>query len=101
MTGQPPEALLRQLSAERGWRGSLLCDRHGRPDVVVAVRVGPRWTDSVAIAGETDTVAMRHRTRDDSDLVVPAALGGDSGAVWQRHGRCAEVLAEVLALPHS
>jgi hypothetical protein len=99
VTGQLPTALLRQLSADRGWHGSLLRDPHGRPDVVVAVRVGPRWTDSVAIAGETDTVAMRHRTRDDSALIVPAELDSESSAVWQRHGRCADVLAELLELP--
>jgi hypothetical protein len=94
----PPMALLRRLSPERGWRGALLHDTHGEPVAVVAVRVGPNWTDSVAIAGETDTVAMRHRTRDEQ-LIVPAALAGESDAVWQRHGRCCDVLAELLELP--
>lgn len=34
-------------------------------------------------------------------VIVRPVAGGDSGAVWQRHGRCAEVLTELLALPHS
>ncbi len=89
---------LRRLTAANGWRGDLLRDAHGEPVAVVTVRVGPRWTDSVAIAGETDTVAMRHRTRE-SELIVPAHLPPESGAVWQRHGRCAAVLAELLELP--
>lgn len=89
---------LRRLTAANGWRGDLLRDAHGEPVAVVTVRIGPRWTDSVAIAGETDTVAMRHRSRE-SELIVPAHLPSESGAVWQRHGRCADVLAELLELP--
>ncbi len=58
----------------------------------------PVWTDSVAIAGEDQTLAIRHRTRE-SDLVVPAELSSQSQAGWQRHGRCAEVLAELFELP--
>lgn len=44
-------------------------------------------------------MAMRHRTRDDSDLIVPTGLACEAGVVWKRHGRCAEVLGELLELP--
>jgi len=63
-----------------GWRHELIRDEHGNPAVLVAVRVGATWTDSVVIEGEDRAVAMRHRT--DSDrLIVPAGLSGGSGAV--------------------
>lgn len=90
---------LRQLSAANGWRRDLIPDRHGDPMAIVAVRVGPRWTDSVAIEGEDRCVAMRHRVRDGDRLVVPAELPGGSTAVWRRDGRCEDVLAELLTLP--
>ncbi|MGH3980183.1 MAG: hypothetical protein ACRDRZ_14460 [Pseudonocardiaceae bacterium] len=96
----PATPLLRKLSAWYGWRHDLIHDTHGRLEAVVYVRAGPVWTDSVAIAGEDRTVAMRHRTRD-SDLIVPAELPSESGAVWRRHGRCEEVLAELLELPEN
>ena len=98
MTSYPADPLLHQLTTAYGWRVDVHHDAHDRPDVVVAVRVGPQWTDSVAIAGETDTVAMRHRTRK-SSLIVPADIPPESGAVWQRHGRCDEVLTELFELP--
>ena len=43
---------------------------------MVAVRIGPTWTDSVAIAGENQTLAMRHRTNDDR-LILPTELPFD------------------------
>ncbi len=91
--------LLRGLSAGNGWSHEVIHDAHGRPEAVTFVRVGPVWTDSVAIAGEDQTLAMRHRTRE-SDLIVPAELPSESRAVWQRHGRCADVLAELFELPN-
>ena len=98
VTSHPFDPLLRRLTAAHGWHVTLHRDAHDRPDVVVAVRVGPQWTDSVGIAGETDTVAMRHRTRK-SGLIVPADIPPESGAVWQRHGRCDDVLTELFELP--
>ncbi len=74
---------LRQLTAANGWRPELVRDRHGEPVAIVAVRVGPTWTDAVAIEGEDRCVAMRSRTHDDSPLVVPESA---SGTVWHRDG---------------
>jgi hypothetical protein len=88
-----------QMTRENGWRHDVLPDRHGRPVALVAVRVGPRWTDSVAIEGEDRVIAMRHHTRDDSALIVPSELPGESTAVWRRDGRAEDVLAELLELP--
>lgn len=88
---------LRFLTAEHGWRGEVIRDRHGRPDVIVTVRVGPTWTDAVAIESEDRAVAMRTRTRDDG-LVLPSELPGGSGAVWLRDGRVEDVLAELFEL---
>lgn len=100
MTGQtfyPATPYLRRMTRANGWHGQLVRDRHGRADVIVAVRIGPVWTDAVAIAGEDDTVAIRYRT--DSDrLIVPSSLPSESRAEWQRHGRCADVLAELFEL---
>lgn len=76
----------------------MIRDDHGRLEAVAFVRVGQVWTDSVAIAGEDQTLAMRHRTRE-SDLIVPAELPSASRAVWQRHGRCEDVLSELFELP--
>lgn len=114
MIGQsyPATPYLRRLTAAHGWRGELIFDEHGNPLVIVAVRLGPRWTDAVAIEGEDRCVTMRHRTRD-SELIVPSGaavwrrvgpgLGaeppGSSGAVRCRDGRCENVLAELLELP--
>jgi hypothetical protein len=95
----PATPYLRRLTPERGWRRELIPDAHGDPVAIVAVRIGPRFTDSVVIEGEDRTVAMRHRTRDDTELIVPAELPGESGAVWQRDGACVDVLAELLELP--
>ena len=76
----PAMPYLRRLTAVNGWRHELIRDEHGDPAVLVAVRVGATWTDSVVIEGEDRAVAMRHRT--DSDrLIVPAGLSGGSGAV--------------------
>jgi len=94
----PATPYLRRMTAADGWRHQVLRDAHGDPLVMVAVRVGPTWTDSVAIEGEDRCVAMRHRTRE-SELIVPAELPGGSGAVWCRDGRCADVLAELFELP--
>lgn len=89
---------LRRMTAANGWRGQLVRDRHGRPDVIVAVRVGPRWTDAVAIEGEDRCIALRQRT-DGDRLIVPGELPSETRAVWRRHGRCEDVLAELLDLP--
>ena len=101
MTGQayPSTKYVRRLTAANGRRHELISDRHGNPVVLVAVRVGDTWTDSVAIEGEDRTVAMRHRTRGDSALIVPSELGSEASTVWHRDGRCADVLAELLELP--
>jgi len=94
----PATPYLRRLTAANGWWLELIGDEHGNPAVLVAVRVGGTWTDSVAIEGEDRAVAMRHRT--DSDrLIVPAELPGGSGAVWRRDGHCDDVLAELFELP--
>ncbi len=100
MTGQeyPATPLLRRLRAANGWHHDLACDARGEPVAVVAVRVGPVWTDSVAIAGENETLAMRHRTNDHR-LILPTELPSESRAVWRRHGRCEDVLAELFELP--
>ena len=67
------------MTDANGWRSELICDTHG-PYALVAVRVGAIWTDAVAIEGEDRCVAMRHRTRGDSGLIVPSGLG------WRREG---------------
>lgn len=103
MTGEtyPSTPYVRRLSRENGWRGELVRDEHGRVDVIVTVRIGPVWTDSVVIAGEDRVIAMRHRTDDDhrSRLIVPGTLPSESRAVWQRDGRAEDVLAELFELP--
>ncbi|MGH4018202.1 MAG: hypothetical protein ACRDT0_02940 [Pseudonocardiaceae bacterium] len=96
--GYPATPLLRRLTGWNGWQHDLIHNQHGELHAVVYVRIGPVWTDSVAIAGEDQTLAMRHRTRE-SDLIVPAELRSESGALWRRHGRCADVLAELFELP--
>jgi hypothetical protein len=85
------------MTAANGWRAELIRDRDGEPVAIVAVRVGPTWTDAVAIEGEDRTVAIRNRTNEDR-LIVPSELPGDSGAVWFRDGRCEDVLAELFEL---
>ena len=96
--GYPATPLLRRLTAAHGWHHDLARGAHGEPVAIVAVRVGPVWTDSVAIAGESETLAMRHRTNDDR-LILPTELPSESRAVWRRHGRCEDVLAELFELP--
>ncbi len=96
--GYSADPWLRRLTPANGWHHDLIPDAHGRPKVVVAVRIGPVWTDSVTIAGEDQTLATRHRTNDDR-LILPAELPSESRAVWRRHGRCADVLAELFELP--
>ncbi len=100
MTGPdyPATPLLRQLTAAQGLCHQLARDAHGKPIAVVAVRVGRSWTDSVAIAGENETLAMRHRTNDDR-LILPTELPSESRAVWRRHGRWEDVLGELFELP--
>ncbi len=94
----PATPLLRRLTAVHGWRHELARDAHGDLIAVVAVRIGSTWTDTVAITGENETLAMRHRTNDDR-LILPTELPSESRAVWRRHGRCEVVLAELLELP--
>ncbi len=99
MTGEthPATPYLRRLTAANGWRGQLIRDRDGQPFAIVTVRVGPTWTDAVAIESEDRCVAMRHRTNDDG-LILPSELPGSAGAVWFRDGTCVDVLAELLEL---
>jgi hypothetical protein len=101
VTGEeyPATRYVRRLTVANGWCHELLPDRHGNPAVLVAVRIGDTWTDSVAIEGEDRTVAMRHRTHSESALIVPSELGSERSAVWHRDGRCEDVLAELLELP--
>ena len=96
--GYPATPLLRRLSAIHGWQHDLACNARGEPVALVAVRIGPTWTDSVAIAGENQTLAMRHRTHDDR-LILPTELPSESRAIWRRHGRCEDVLTELFELP--
>ncbi len=95
----PATPYLRRLTPAHGWRADLIRDRHGEPAAIVAVRIGPRWTDVVAIEGEDRTVAVRTRTNDDGRLILPNELPGISSAVWFRDGRCEDVLAELFELP--
>ena len=93
----PATPYLRRMTAANGWRADLICDRDGEPVAIVAVRVGPIWTDAVAIEGEDRTVAIRTRSNEDR-LIVPSELPGESGAVWFRNGRCEDVLVELFEL---
>ncbi len=88
---------LARMAADGRWQGQLVHDRQGQPSAIVAVRVGPTWTDAVVIEGEDRAMAVRTRTSDDG-LILPTELPGSSGAVWHRDGDCAEVLAELLEL---
>lgn len=99
MTAQtyPATPYLRHLTAANGWHGQLIRDHCGEPVAIVAVRVGPTWTDAVAIGGEDRTVAMRTRTNEDQ-LILPSELAGSSETVWFRDGRCEDVLAELFEL---
>ncbi len=92
MTGQSYAATpyLARMAAEGRWQGQLVHDRHGLPQGIVAVRVGETFTDAVTIEGEDRCVAARVWTPRDDGLVLP------SGPVWQRHGDCTGVLAELL-----
>lgn len=94
----PSTPYVRRLTPSNGWRGELVRDRHGRVDVIVAVRIGPVWTDAVAIAAEDRVIALRHRTNEDRPI-LPGQLPSESRAVWQRDGRCEDVLAELFELP--
>jgi hypothetical protein len=93
--GYPATPLLRRLTAAHGWQHDLACDARGEPVAMVAVRIGPTWTDSVAIAGENETLAMRHRSNDDR-LILPTELPSESRAVPHR---CEDVLTELFELP--
>jgi hypothetical protein len=97
MSYSPVLRFLQRMTPENGWQSQLIRDQHGRPDRIVAVRVGPTWTDAVAIEAEHRCVALRLRTDDDSPLIVPGEDSA-SGAVWQRDGACADVLAELFEL---
>lgn len=59
MTGQtyPSTPYVRRMTVEYGWRPELVCNRHGQPVAIVTVRVGPTFTDAVAIDGEDRCVA--------------------------------------------
>lgn len=94
----PATPYLRRLTPVNGWRAELVRGRHGEPVAILAVRIGPTWTDSLAIEGEDRCIALRHRTHDDG-LILPTELPHSSDAVWQRDGRCEDVLAELLELP--
>lgn len=93
----PATPYLRRLTLANGWHAELIHDRHGEPAAIVAVRIGPTWTDAIVIEGEDRTVAMRTRTHED-ELILPTKLPGESGAVWLRDGRCENVLAELFEL---
>ena len=95
----PSMPYVRRLIPANGWYGHLIRDRHGRVEVIVTVRVGPTWTDAVAIAGEDRVVALRYRTDADRRLIVPTEAGAERLAVWRRDGRAEDVLAELLELP--
>jgi hypothetical protein len=100
MTGQTTYSAtpyLRRMTRANGWHAELVRDRHGRVDVIVAVRIGPVWTDAVAIESEDRTVAMRYRT-DSARLIVASSLPSESRVVWQRDGRCEDVLAQLFEL---
>ncbi|MDQ3887421.1 MAG: hypothetical protein M3308_10550 [Actinomycetota bacterium] len=43
-------------------------------------------------------MAIRTRANEDDRLLLPGELPGTSGAVWFRHGRAEDVLAELLEL---
>jgi hypothetical protein len=89
---------LRRMTPANGWHGQLVRDDRGEPVAIVAVRIGPTWTDAVAIEGEDRCVAMRHRTDAEQRLIVPGEAPERSGAVWFRDGRCVDVLAELFEL---
>jgi hypothetical protein len=97
MTIYPATPYLRRMTRANGWHGQLMRDHQGRADVIVAVRIGPTWTDAVAIESEDRCVAMRHRTHDDG-LTLPTELLGSQRAVWFRDGRCVDVLAALFEL---
>ncbi len=93
----PALPYLQRMTPDNGWHGQLIRDQRGRADRIVTVRVGPTWTDAVAIEAEHRCVAMRFRTHEDA-LVLPGGLPGTSGAVWFRDGPCVDVLAELFEL---
>lgn len=97
MTICPATPYLQRMTAANGWHAQLIRDRAGRVDVIVAVRIGPTWTDAVAIESEQRCVAMRYRTDGDTALIMPTDAPG-AGAVWFRDGSCVEVLAELFEL---
>ncbi len=98
----PATPYLRCMTPGNGWHGQLVRDRHGEPYAIVAVRIGPEWTDAVAIESEQRCVAMRYRTEGDdaagSRLVVPGEPPDAAGAVWFRDGPCVDVLGELFEL---
>ncbi|MQA13505.1 MAG: hypothetical protein GEV09_04825 [Pseudonocardiaceae bacterium] len=98
-SGYPSDRFAGLMTPENGWRHDVIHDRHGNPMALVAVRVGPRWTDAVAIEGEDQCVATRHHTPHDTVPDVPSEIPSESTAVWHRDGRAEDVLAELLELP--
>ena len=49
--GYPATPLLARLTPANGWHHDLVGDDRGEPYALVAVRIGPVWTDSVAHRG--------------------------------------------------
>jgi len=99
VTGEtyPATPYLRCIAADKQWQGHLVRDRHGQPYALVAVHVGPTWTDAVAVEAEDRCVAICTRTNEDA-LILPTEPPDGSGVVWRRDGRCEDVLAELLEL---
>lgn len=91
----PSTPYVRRLTAANGWHAQLVRGRHGQADVIVAVRIGPTFTDVVAIEAEHRVIGMRYRTNEDR-LILPDHLPPETGAVWFREGRAEDVLAELL-----
>ncbi|MGH4022024.1 MAG: hypothetical protein ACRDT0_22860 [Pseudonocardiaceae bacterium] len=82
---------LAYLRPEWGWSVFPISDV-----ALIYVRERGRWVDTVAIFGEDDTVAFRHH--DDDQELTPLAFDRP-GYVWMRHGRCEDVLRELMELP--
>ena len=78
MTGRtyPATAYLRRLTADNGWCSELIRDRHGEPVAVVAVHLGPDWTDAVAIKDE-DRCARTASSRGSVSDRAPSTPAGN------------------------
>ena len=94
MTGEtyPATPYLRHMAADKQWQGQLVRDRHGQPYALVAVRVGPTWTDAVAIEAEDPRRTRRARPSTTSNAVWRSASSRPYGyqiAVEPRAGHAA------------